>query len=1026
MIMKRLFRILAAVSLLAAFSCTKEADLAPNEVPEQTTEAKTYTMTVVASKGEADTRALSLEDKTLTASWTKDDEVLVYKGETQLGTLIAQSSGTSTTLSGQITAEGLEDGDKLTLKFLSPDYGSQDGTLEYIAGHCDYATAEVTVTLPSVGNTISVSNADFVSQQAIVKFSLKWNTTGELLTNELTHDGVSLLTIQSGGTVITVTPNPPSSILFVALPAMDKAAIDMTALYGGGEFVYEKKEATFAAGKYYEIGVQMSLIFSIPDEATLRAFLTGEQDMHDGATGRITNDITLHSVSPYIGDTRDIAVVGTKTLDLNGKTLSGKKTSRLFSIPEGAKLTLTGGGVIKEGKVDEEGVPGCGGAIYNKGTLLVGNVTISGSYGHDCGGIYNALGGTLTIDGSTISGNSSGLGGGGVVNYGTATIKNAVIENNKAGTRGGGIWSDNSLTVENTVIRGNMATEEEGGGVHVKNGSATLDGVTLEGNTSPDGGAIRILEGASVTIRGTSVIRSNSATEHGGGGIKNDGTLSIQDDLTITGNTSVGRGAGIFQNSILNMQGAPKIYGNLRDGVNHNLYISTGRVITVDGAFTEGANVHVTLQEGKKEVFTSGYFTTNGYTDPTGIFSLDAATYLSYDGTEVRVSDHQYIVFGKYTYANLRELLDDTGLFDAIDPNLVGLVIILYFGGDSAVDVPVSALSYKYLSTDPNGNTVELSSLLYVPSAALAENGTPLDGITLVNHGTIAKYNQCPTQSPQYEGAFAWKNHALVMPDYYGFGVSMDRPQGYLDAENTAHNNIDAYIAGVQLLKDGDVTIPDKLYSFGYSQGGFNSMANLKYVTKHPELGITFDKVFCGGSPFDLDVTFQKYTNGNFNNSLAFVPMTIISINETHNLGRSYSSLFTEALAANYGDWILSKNYSTTEIDAKIKEAYGSDVTIPQILHPDLMDESSDTYNAIMSIAGDYSLTKGWTPPPGTYILIYHSENDDTVPYANLGAMADFLGNHPDDKKAVLHGKNGGHMDAVIFFVQKVLDKWNE
>ena len=82
--MKRLFRILAAVSLLAAFSCTKEADLAPNEVPEQTTEAKTYTMTVVASKGEADTRALSLEDKTLTASWTKDDEVLVYKGETQL------------------------------------------------------------------------------------------------------------------------------------------------------------------------------------------------------------------------------------------------------------------------------------------------------------------------------------------------------------------------------------------------------------------------------------------------------------------------------------------------------------------------------------------------------------------------------------------------------------------------------------------------------------------------------------------------------------------------------------------------------------------------------------------------------------------------------------------------------------------------------------------------------------------------------------------------------------------------------
>jgi predicted esterase len=88
------------------------------------------------------------------------------------------------------------------------------------------------------------------------------------------------------------------------------------------------------------------------------------------------------------------------------------------------------------------------------------------------------------------------------------------------------------------------------------------------------------------------------------------------------------------------------------------------------------------------------------------------------------------------------------------------------------------------------------------------------------------------------------------------------------------------------------------------------------------------------------------------------------------------------------------------------------------------MDESSDTYNAIMSIAGDYSLTKGWTPPSDTYILIYHSKNDDTVPYDNLGAMATFIKNHT--KKNVFDGENGGHMDAVIPFVQKVLANWNE
>ena len=36
--------------------------------------------------------------------------------------------------------------DQLKLKVLSPDYAWQDGTLAYIATHCDYAEATVTVT----------------------------------------------------------------------------------------------------------------------------------------------------------------------------------------------------------------------------------------------------------------------------------------------------------------------------------------------------------------------------------------------------------------------------------------------------------------------------------------------------------------------------------------------------------------------------------------------------------------------------------------------------------------------------------------------------------------------------------------------------------------------------------------------------------------------------------------------------------------------------------------------------------------
>ena len=86
-------------------------------------------------------------------------------------------------------------------------------------------------------------------------------------------------------------------------------------------------------------------------------------------------------------------------------------------------------------------------------------------------------------------------------------------------------------------------------------------------------------------------------------------------------------------------------------------------------------------------------------------------------------------------------------------------------------------------------------------------------------------------------------------------------------------------------MKDRGVVIPSRLFSFGYSQGGFNSMANLKFVSTHPELGIRFDKVMCGGSPFDVELTWNAYTQGTFRNAIAFVPLSVVSVNEAQQLG---------------------------------------------------------------------------------------------------------------------------------------------
>ena len=340
------------------------------------------------------------------------------------------------------------------------------------------------------------------------------------------------------------------------------------------------------------------------------------------------------------------------------------------------------------------------------------------------------------------------------------------------------------------------------------------------------------------------------------------------------------------------------------------------------------------------------------------------------------------------------------------------------------------AISYIYRSADPQGKPVDLSAVIYIRNVMLTGgSNSKLAGIALTNHGTIASNGECPTNKAQIEGAFAWKDYAIVMPDYYGFGASSDRPQAYLDSETTARGNIDAYFAAVQLLTDKGIEIPDKSISFGYSQGGFNSMANLKYATEHPELGLTFKTVICGGSPFDVGMTWEAYIEKEYRNAIGFVPMTMVSMNESQQLGIPYEHIFKNTLLEPVGDgnpkarweeWILSKKYNLATINSFL----GTD-DLSDIMADEMMARTGQYWDRISETCRRYSLTSGWIPPAkGTEIVIYHSTNDDTVPYDNFKAMKDFLDTRIPGKYTSISSKDGGHIDACLSFIQNTINKW--
>ena len=295
----------AALMLVAALAGCTDKNLV--EEPKQTAGEKTYTMTITATKG--DTRALSLSDdgKTLNATWTAGDEVTVYnvtKGADLGGTLKAQSDGASTTLEGTLTGD-IDAADLLTLKFLSPSYGTQDGTLAYIAANCDYAEATVTVASVVGDNITTTSGADFQNRQAIVRFTLKeWKSGNAFNANTLKVD--------AGGTTINVTPVAATDVLYVAVPGINSKTV---ALYATAEatatdvYTYTKDGVTFSNGQFYAIGVKVDYN-NLATPLTLQASEDGTLSFRNEALDPVTYRVNGGAAQTIAAEkTGDIPVI---------------------------------------------------------------------------------------------------------------------------------------------------------------------------------------------------------------------------------------------------------------------------------------------------------------------------------------------------------------------------------------------------------------------------------------------------------------------------------------------------------------------------------------------------------------------------------------------------------------------------------------------------------------------------------------------------------------------------------------------
>lgn len=163
-------------------------------------------------------------------------------------------------------------------------------------------------------------------------------------------------------------------------------------------------------------------------------------------------------------------------------------------------------------------IGGYGGAIHSgNGTLSVRGCTFEDNRAELAGaGIYASLGASTTISGSTFSGNVALSGGGAHLSTSVNQITDTLFEDNAADYEGGGLHLTRATSIADTVFRDNQSNA--GGAISLSFDDFRFERVEWTGNTaSYAGGALSVGDYATVEILDSTILENRAGT--GGGGL---------------------------------------------------------------------------------------------------------------------------------------------------------------------------------------------------------------------------------------------------------------------------------------------------------------------------------------------------------------------------------------------------------------------------------------------------------------------------------------------------------------------------
>lgn len=403
--------------------------------------------------------------------------------------------------------------------------GAGTSLREAIAAAAADETIDFSVT-GVINLTVGSSNS---SKQLTINKSLTINGPGANLLTIKAFDPTSATKNGDGSRVFTIDDANAANLLNVSISGLTLTGGDVNT--AGGAIISSENlvvtdcvvsgNTTVINSLYYGGGgIHSKATISKPNSLTIRS-------------STLTGNAATASEGGAIRQRFGNLVIENCTINNN----SARNAGGGLSAADGNVMVQISGSTLSQNQATDNFGFGSGGAIFAKNARLnLTGSTISGNTSNIGGGIEASGGSTVTIADSLLSSNTAYNNGGGIeIVSSSLSINRSTLSGNTAGFAGGGIKTNGStLHLLSSTLSGNSA--RYGGAIY---GQSLIENSTISGNTaSNDMGAIYSTGGA--TIIRFSTISGNSTPVNRNGAIgswgKATGTVTVLSSI-VAGNT---------------------------------------------------------------------------------------------------------------------------------------------------------------------------------------------------------------------------------------------------------------------------------------------------------------------------------------------------------------------------------------------------------------------------------------------------------------------------------------------------------